>query len=123
TCNSGNTTTSSTMTITVNNATPPTADITAPSVPTGLACSSQTTSSISLSWNASTDPVVSGATTSGVASYDIFRNGTYITTVSSGLTYTDNNNAAGLTPGTSYAYTIRSTDNANNDSSQSSPAL
>src|SRR5262245_37002503 len=48
------------------------ADITPPSVPTGLNSPTQTANSISLRWNASTD----NAGGSGVAGYDVLRNGT-----------------------------------------------
>jgi poly(3-hydroxybutyrate) depolymerase/chitodextrinase len=112
----GNAGTSSTITVTVNNTTSPGPDTTPPTTPPGLAVSgSPTSSSISLAWNASTDPTVSGKLTSGVASYDVFRNSVYITTVP-GLSYADLN----LSPATTYSYTIRATDNAGNHSAQSS---
>ena len=46
-------------------------DTTAPSVPTGLNSPTQTTTSVSLAWNASTD----NAGGTGVAGYDVYRNG------------------------------------------------
>ncbi len=69
--NAGATTTSSTVNITVNAAT---TDTTAPSVPSGLAATSQTSASITLTWSASTDN--SGG--SGVAGYSVYRNGTLV---------------------------------------------
>ena len=45
-----------------------TVDTTAPSVPTGLAATTPSTTSVKLTWNASTDNV-------GVAGYDVFRDG------------------------------------------------
>src|SRR6185369_4013803 len=46
-------------------------DTTAPSVPSGLTSPSKTSSSVALSWNASTD----NAGGSGIAGYDVFRDG------------------------------------------------
>lgn len=105
----GNTsTTSATATITVSG-TPPT-DTTPPSVPTGLASPSQTSSSISLSWNASTD----NAGGSGVAGYDVYRNGSLVGSPAA-TGYTD----TGLAAGTPYNYRVRARDNADNASAQS----
>lgn len=101
-------TTSATATISVSG-TPPT-DTTAPSVPTGLASPSQTSSSVSLTWNASTD----NAGGSGVAGYDVYRNGGLVGSPSS-TSYTD----TGLAASTSYNYRVRSRDNASNASAQS----
>lgn len=92
-------------------ATLPPPDKTAPTIPTNLAKTNATTTSITLSWNASTD---SGVGASGVAGYDLYRNGSLLATVT-GLSYTD----SGLSTNTSYSYTIRATDNAANHSSQS----
>jgi hypothetical protein len=107
----GNITTSSTITVTVNNTTPPPPDTTQPSVPTGLASTGTTTSSISLTWNASTDN--SGGT--GVAGYLLYRNGSYVTTISPPLSYTD----SGLVAATSYSYQISAIDNSGNESAKS----
>ncbi|WP_027346817.1 DUF4832 domain-containing protein [Hamadaea tsunoensis] len=76
-----------------------------PSTPT-LSSPSHTTTAVSLSWTASTDNV-------GVTGYDLYRNGTKITTVT-GLTFTD----SGLAPG-GYAYTVRAKDAAGNVSAVS----
>jgi chitodextrinase len=84
-----------------------TPDTTAPSVPAGLAMNTHTLTSIKLTWTASTDNV-------GVSGYKVYRNGTQIAT-SQATNYTD----TGLTPGTSYSYTVAAYDAANNTSAQS----
>jgi chitinase len=87
-----------------------TRDTVAPSVPQNLRATSITANSITLAWNASTDD------NSGVAGYDIYRNGTKLTTVT-GTTYTN----SGLTSLTSYTYTVRAVDGEGNVSSDSTP--
>lgn len=91
-------------------------DVTAPSVPTNLVATPISTSQINLSWAASTDPFVSGDMTSGLAGYNIYRNGssTPLTTVS-GNSFSD----TGLSANTSYTYAVSAYDHANNESSQS----
>ncbi|MCS7048243.1 MAG: HYR domain-containing protein [Verrucomicrobiae bacterium] len=91
------------QTITVN-ATP---DTTPPTAPTNLRSTGQTTSSISLAWNASTDNV-------GVVRYRIYRNGNQVGT-STTTTYTD----SGLARNTQYSYTVRAEDAAANLSATS----
>ncbi|MDP2061402.1 MAG: fibronectin type III domain-containing protein, partial [Flavobacteriaceae bacterium] len=76
-------------------------------VPTGLAASNITSSSVVLTWNASTDDVA-------VTAYEIFRDGVSIGTTGS-LTFT----ASGLTPATLYSFTVTAKDAANNSSAQS----
>jgi chitodextrinase len=93
-------------------------DITPPSVPAGLAAAAQSTSSISLTWSASTDPVIGGAETSGLAGYKVRRGGTVIASPGLVTTYLD----SGLTASTSYRYTVSSLDIAGNESAQSDPA-
>lgn len=111
----GNIATSSNVVITVSNLT---SDVTPPSVPTGLSASSITTSSVSLSWNPSTDPVVNGAITSGVLGYNLYRNGSFLVAVTN-PSYID----TGLTSGTNYSYSVSSFDMAGNVGSQSSSLL
>ncbi|GLW99645.1 hypothetical protein Misp02_37320 [Microtetraspora sp. NBRC 16547] len=82
-------------------------DTTPPSAPGNLRSTGSTTSSISLAWNASTDNV-------GVTGYNVYRGGSLVTTVT-GTTYTD----SGLSAGTSYSYTVRAKDAANNLSAPS----
>jgi hypothetical protein len=85
------------------------ADQTAPSAPGALTAPSSTTTTINLSWTASTD----NAGGTGVAGYKVSRNGTLLTTTplsSSTLTYVD----TGLTAATSYTYTVVAIDGAGN---------
>ncbi|MET0290126.1 MAG: glycosyl hydrolase family 18 protein [Pseudoxanthomonas sp.] len=106
--NANATTRSAAVNITVNGSSSP--DATAPSVPGSLASTAQTASSITLSWGASTD----NAGGTGVAGYDVYRNGSLVG--SSTVTgYTD----AALTANTSYTYRVRARDNAGNASAQS----
>jgi lysophospholipase L1-like esterase/chitodextrinase len=83
-------------------------DALAPSKPTNLAVSAVTRSSVSFSWNASTDDV-------GVAGYDIYRNGQKIDRVSD-TNYTD----SGLSSNTQYTYAVAAVDGAGRASSQAS---
>lgn len=83
-------------------------DSTPPSVPTGLNSPEQTSNSISLHWAASTD---SG---SGVAGYDLFRDGALIASPNVN-SYTD----SGLTVERAYLYSARARDQAGNASAQS----
>jgi len=83
-----------------------TVDTTPPTTPGTLSSPSKTTTSISLSWGASTD---TGG--SGLAGYNIYRNGaTTPTGQTTGTTFTD----TGLTPNTTYTYTVRARDGAGN---------
>lgn len=82
-------------------------DTTAPSVPTGLTVTGTTSNSASLSWTASTDNV-------GVSNYQIFRNGAIVSSAT-GTTFTD----TGLSPATTYSYTVRARDAAGNTSAAS----
>ena len=106
--NAGATGTSALANITVNPVTSP--DTTAPSVPAGLAAPSVTSSSVNLTWTASTD----NAGGSGVAGYDVYRNGGLVGS-SSSTGYTD----SGLSAATAYTYRVRARDNAGNASAQS----
>ena len=101
-------------------------DTTAPNTPTGLNATAVSTTQINLSWNASTDPTVAGAVTSGVAGYHIYRSiGAGNTSPSafslftsvSGTTFSNTN----LTPGTVYNYQVVAFDVANNGSFATSP--
>jgi len=81
---------------------PPPADTIAPTVPAGVTAVAQSTSSILVSWTASTD-------TSGISGYRVFRDGgaTAVATVQT-TSFTD----IGLTPGTAYSYTVAAVDSA-----------
>ena len=85
-------------------------DTQAPTTPTNLSASVVSSSQINLSWTASTDNV-------GVTGYRVYRGGTQITTVT-GTSYSD----TGLSPSTTYSYTIAAVDGAGNISSQSTSA-
>ncbi|SFA71294.1 Chitodextrinase [Cohnella sp. OV330] len=84
------------------------ADTTAPSAPTGLASPSKTSTSVSLSWTASTDNV-------GVTGYDIYRGTTLAGSTTGATTFT----ATGLTAGTAYSFTVKAKDAAGNVSAAS----
>ena len=81
-----------------------------PTVPGGLTVIPVSSTQLSLTWIASTDDV-------GVTGYKIFRNGTQAGT-STTPAYLD----GGLSPSTSYSYTVSAFDAAGNNSAQSSPA-
>ncbi len=83
-------------------------DITPPSIPTGLVLSGRSATEIDLSWAASTDNV-------GVTGYHVYRNAAMVAT-----TVTPNFSDLGLTPNTSYLYTVSAFDAATNESAQSS---
>jgi chitodextrinase len=93
------------------------ADTQPPTIPTGLAASNVTPSTVPLSWNASTDLPVPGAT--GVGGYFVYRNNTLIATVTSGTSYTDLGRAAS----TGYSYQVAAFDKATpaNVSARSAP--
>ena len=110
----GNITTSSGVAVMVNNTTPP-PDIQAPTTPTNLIATAQSSSQINLSWTASTDNV-------GVTGYRVERcQGSTCTSFSqvatpSGTSYND----TGLIANTTYRYQVRATDAAGNLSGYSS---
>jgi outer membrane protein assembly factor BamB len=79
-----------------------TPDIIAPTKPSSLVATGISSSSIKLTWNASTDNV-------GVAGYRITR-GTLPITVVTGTTFTD----TGLTPATLYSYKVEALDGVEN---------
>lgn len=85
-----------------------TADTTAPTVPTGLAVTSTTTTGGTVSWTASTDAV-------GVTGYQVAVNGTPVGTTA-GTSY----DITGLSSSTSYTVTARAYDAAENYSAYSS---
>ncbi|MEU0274697.1 cellulase family glycosylhydrolase, partial [Streptomyces sp. NPDC006307] len=84
-------------------------DTTAPTAPTGLTSTARTSSSVTLSWTASTDNV-------RVSGYDVYRGGTKVNAAPvTGTTYTDK----GLAASTAYSYTVRARDAAGNVSTPS----
>jgi hypothetical protein len=82
-------------------------DVTAPSVPNGLTGSAVSTTAVLLGWTASTDNIA-------IDHYLVYRDGTQIGTAVS-TSYSD----TGLSPDTTYSYTIAAVDAAGNVSSKS----
>jgi poly(hydroxyalkanoate) depolymerase family esterase len=77
-----------------------------PAAPTGLAVTGTTDTSVSLGWNA----------VAGVAGYNVYRDGTRVSTSAvTGTGYTDN----GLAPGTGYHYTVSAVDSGGAEGPQS----
>ncbi len=100
----GNTSTVSNMeTITTTNI----IDVDAPSIPLNLIVSNEASSTIDLSWSASTDNI-------GVTGYDIYVDGVYNAS-SASTTYT----ITVLSPATTYSFTVLAKDGAPNESEQS----
>lgn len=83
-------------------------DIIPPTVPSGVFGFPVSSSGINLSWNASSDYM-------GVTGYNVFRNGTKITTTT-GTSYS----GTGLSAATTYSYSVSAFDAAGNASAQSS---
>jgi chitodextrinase len=82
-----------------------------PSQPTGLAATPISSTRIDLTWTASNDNV-------GVDHYEITRSGTGVVGTSTTTQFSD----TGLTPSTTYTYTVQALDAAGNRSLDSSPA-
>ncbi|MEU1469004.1 glycoside hydrolase family 6 protein [Streptomyces sp. NPDC005761] len=83
-------------------------DTQAPTAPTGVTSTAKTSSSVSLSWTASTD-------NTAVTGYDVFRGGVKVGS-STTTSYTD----SGLSASTAYSYTVKAKDAAGNVSAASS---
>ncbi|MGB3464913.1 MAG: GEVED domain-containing protein, partial [Cyclobacteriaceae bacterium] len=81
-----------------------TADTQAPTAATGLAASAVTETTLTLSWNASTDNV-------GVTGYDIYSGTTVI-----GTSATNSTNLTSLTANTAYSFRVKAKDAAGNES-------
>ncbi len=84
-------------------------DTTAPSVPTNLAVTAKTSTSIALLWDESSDNVA-------VTGYTVYRDGLPLASIG-GTTYTDD----GLATGVEYIYTVAAFDAAGNESVHSVP--
>lgn len=84
-------------------------DTEAPTAPAQLTASATTDTAVTLTWLASTDDV-------GVSGYQIIRDGSVIGT-SAATSYT----ATGLTPNTTYTFTVKAFDASNNLSAASEP--
>jgi RHS repeat-associated protein len=85
------------------------ADTTAPSAPTNLTMSTNSCTSVGLSWTAATDNL-------SVTGYDVYNGSTKVGTTTTATTYT----ITGLLPNTSYSFTVKARDAAGNTSSASS---
>jgi chitinase len=83
-------------------------DTTAPTSPTNLASPSKTSTTVNLTWTASTDNV-------GVTSYDVYRGGTNLAGNATGTSFT----VSGLTASTAYSFTVKAKDAAGNISAAS----
>jgi hypothetical protein len=101
----GNTASSSAI-VSVSNST---IDTKPPTVPSGLSAAALSASQTALSWSPATDNV-------GVTAYDIYRGGTFLTTVS-GTHFAD----SGLATATAYSYQVRARDAAGNVSALTKP--
>ncbi|MGE0088836.1 MAG: GEVED domain-containing protein [Bacteroidales bacterium] len=82
-------------------------DTQAPTAPTSLVSSNITSTSATISWTASTDNV-------GVTGYEIYKNGTLLSTST-----TTSYSAIGLTAATTYSFTVKAKDAAGNVSAAS----
>ena len=89
---------------------PPPTDTQAPTAPGNLAVTGRTTSSVSVSWTASTD-------NTGVAGYRLYRDA-----AGAGTTQSTNATFSGLACGTTYAFAVEAYDAAGNKSSRPSVA-
>ncbi|MFJ2868343.1 glycosyl hydrolase family 18 protein [Kitasatospora sp. NPDC087314] len=89
----------------------PSTDPTPPTAPTNLRATAVSSSDVTLAWNAATDNV-------RVAAYDVYQGGTLVTTVGGGtLTAT----VGSLSPSTTYTFTVKARDPADNASPASTP--
>lgn len=86
-------------------------DTTPPNVPVGLTKGTVTDKTISLSWTASTD----NAGGSGIAGYEVYRNGVLVKGDITTTSFSD----SGLTPTTTYSYTVKAKDKSGNVSEPS----
>ncbi len=87
--------------------TPPPVDTTAPTKPGPLTSSNVTTTSVKLTWTASTDNV-------GVTGYDVYQGATKVQTVTAPTA-----TITGLTANTTYSFTVKAFDAAGNQSAAS----
>lgn len=88
--------------------TPPVPDTQPPTIPTNLAVTSKTSTTVNLSWTSATDNV-------GVSGYTISYGSQTINTTGTNATIT------GLTPDTTYVITVKAKDAAGNQSAASTP--
>lgn len=100
---------SAALTVTTETGTNP-GDTTAPTAPGNLTVTAKTSSSVTLSWSASTDDV-------GVSGYEVF-NGSNVAAAVTGTTAT----ISGLQANTTYTFTVKAKDAAGNSSPASNEA-
>jgi fibronectin type 3 domain-containing protein len=86
-------------------------DVTAPTAATNLTGSPHSGLQVDLSWTAATDDV-------GISGYDVYRNGSLITSIPAGTSYSDKT----VSPLTSYSYALVAKDAAGNVSPSSNTA-
>ena len=86
-------------------------DLQPPSVPTGLMATASAPHIVNLTWNASTDDVA-------VAGYDIYRNGSLLTSIGATTSYTD----TPVSPSFTYNYQVQARDLVGNLSTRSTVA-
>ena len=91
--------------------TDPPVDVTVPSVPANLQVTASQISQVDLSWSASTD-------NTAVTGYNIYRSGILV-----GSSGTTSHSDTGLTPSTSYLYTVTAYDAAGNESPQTAAVM
>ena len=85
-------------------------DTQAPSAPSGVSASAKTSSSVTLTWTASTDNV-------GVTGYEVFSGGSAAVASTTGATSVT---VSGLAANTTYTFTVKALDAAGNRSTASS---
>ncbi len=93
-------------------------DVVAPTIPTNFTGISESDSSISLSWGASTDLPDPGAV--GMGGYYIYKNGSSSPTYTVSASATSYTDSSGISPSTTYSYTIAAYDKNGNISAQTS---
>lgn len=89
-----------------------TPDVTAPSIPAGLAAVAVQDVRVTIAWDAASDNV-------GVTSYRVLRDGLEVGVAAAATTFVD----SGLTPETPYEYTLVAVDAAANESVSSAPLV
>ncbi|HXG36137.1 MAG TPA: fibronectin type III domain-containing protein [Dehalococcoidia bacterium] len=92
--------------------TPPVLDTEAPAAPSNLTATAVSSSQINLSWTAASDNI-------GIDGYEVWRDGTYLATVSGSAT---SHSDTGLAANTFYSYEVRAFDAAGNYSAFSNQA-
>ena len=86
-------------------------DLLAPTAPTNLTATARSGLAVDLAWTAATDDV-------GVAGYDVYRNGSLLTSIGAGSTYRDDS----VSPNAGYTYELVARDAAGNSSGFSNSA-